>query len=376
MAEVAGLVLGSVALVPLIKNVRHIYDSIKDAPQTLKHYQESISRLLDTLEVIHATLTTSNAFPENSRPRLAFEGYLADINNSCTELQELLRKKLKADGCKIDFRRRALWSFLGRDDKAKELMSKIERTARSLHLLYDGLMSMANSAMYNTYAAQVNISTNAWITSGDNIASILAEVAAIKIILQEVRADSIIHNSDNGIIVATKPTLTLATDLESPTENNVGDSSSYEEEEATSTIICRRQSLGPIKEKSNYYIFGRSTNPGALTTVLSKTQLTGRQSGIILQSQYEIQVRLSFTSLGFNLYINLGLETSSRGFYPRFGLRYQRIVPESDLQYYYVKHHMFEEFRDLVVQRRASIYDRYNCDRFVGHGTVSIMLKK
>ncbi|KAK6498010.1 hypothetical protein TWF506_004254 [Arthrobotrys conoides] len=133
MAELAGLVLGSVALAPLIKNVRHIYDSIKDAPQTLKHYQTSMSRLLDTLGMINSTLKNQDFFPENSRPGLAFEGYLTDIKNSCTELEDLL-DKIKPEGKKIEVQKRVLWSFLGRDEKAKELMGIIEGTTTFLHL--------------------------------------------------------------------------------------------------------------------------------------------------------------------------------------------------------------------------------------------------
>ncbi|KAF3212756.1 hypothetical protein TWF679_005645 [Orbilia oligospora] len=295
MAEVAGLALGSVALVPLIKNVRHLYDSIKDAPKALQQYQVSTSRLLDTLEVIHTVSKTYNVFPENSRPWLAFQGYLADINNSCMELENLLKKKMKAEGKQIGTCKRVLWALLGRDEKAKDLMNKIDGTARSLHLLFSAMTSIFNSTMHDTHKAQLTISANTWITSGENITSILAEVATIKTILEEVRADSLLR--------------------------------------------------------------GRKKR---LTAFISKTQSTGRQSRVILHSKYEIKVRLSSALLGYDFHINIGLDIGARSLCPTFGLYCQRVIPEGDLQYYYVENHMFEEFRDLVVQGRASIHDLYH----------------
>ncbi|KAF3187743.1 hypothetical protein TWF225_003983 [Orbilia oligospora] len=276
MAEVAGLVLGFVALVPLIKNVHNLYDSIKDAPKALQQYQVSTSRLLDTLEVIHTVSKTYNVFPENSRPWLAFHSYLADINNSCMELENLLKEKMKAEGKQIGTCKRVLWALLGRDEKAKELMNKIDRTARSLHLLFNAMTSMANSTMHDAHAAQLTISTNAWVTSGENIASILDEVKTIKTILEGVRADTMMRD------ITTVAETARIINEDSPTEDDA---------------------LGPPEGDSNI---------------------------------------------------------GARSLCPKFGLYYRRVIPKSDLQYYYVKNHMFEEFRDLVVQGRASIYDLYD----------------
>ncbi|KAF3145579.1 hypothetical protein TWF569_006635 [Orbilia oligospora] len=351
MAEVAGLVLGSVALVPLIKNVHNLYDSIKDAPKALQQYQVSTSRLLDTLEVIHTVSKTYNVFPENSRPWLAFHSYLADINNSCMELENLLKEKMKAEGKQIGTCKRVLWALLGRDEKAKELMNKIDRTARSLHLLFNAMTSMANSTMHDAHAAQLTISTNAWVTSRENIASILDDVEAIKTILEGVRADTMMR----GITTVAETARIINED--SPTE----DDALGPPEGGSSTIIYRRHAYQPIEKKSGYYIGGKTfLRHEKLTAFLLKTQSTGRQSGVIIQSKYEIKVKLSSKFLGYNFHINIGLDIGARSLCPKFGLYYRRVIPESDLQYYYVKNHMFEEFRDLVVQGRASIYDLYD----------------
>ncbi|KAF3181057.1 hypothetical protein TWF751_010265 [Orbilia oligospora] len=351
MAEVAGLVLGSVALVPLIKNVHNLYDSIKDAPKALQQYQVSTSRLLDTLEVIHTVSKTYNVFPENSRPWLAFHSYLADINNSCMELESLLKEKMKAEGKQIGTCKRVLWALLGRDEKAKELMNKIDRTTRSLHLLFNAMTSMANSTMHDAHAAQLTISTNAWVTSGENIASILDEVKTIKTILEGVRADTMIRD------ITTVAETARIINEDSPTE----DDALGPPEGGSSTIIYRRHAYQPIEKKSGYYIGGKTfLRHEKLTAFLLKTQSTGRQSGVIIQSKYEIKVKLSSKFLGYNFHINIGLDIGARSLCPKFGLYYRRVIPESDLQYYYVKNHMFEEFRDLVVQGRASIYDLYD----------------
>ncbi|KAF3216700.1 hypothetical protein TWF106_005340 [Orbilia oligospora] len=363
MAEVAGLALGSVALVPLIKNVRHLYDSIKDAPKALQQYQVSTSRLLDTLEVIHTVSKTYNVFPENSRPWLAFHGYLADINNSCMELENLLREKMKAEGKQIGTCKRVLWALLGRDEKAKELMNKIDGTARSLHLLFSAMTSIFNSTMHDAHKAQLTISANTWITSGENIASILAEVATIKTILEEVRADSRLQGT------TTVAETTQGIDSDAPTEDEV----LGPPEGGSSTTICRRRDCQPIKKKSGYYIGGRTfLGREKLTALILKTQSTGRQSGIVIQSKYEIKVKLSSKLLGYNFHINIGLDIGARSLYPEFGLYCQRVIPESDLQNYYVKNHMFEEFRDLVVQGRASVYDLYESNEYGSRLTLSV----
>ncbi|KAK6347636.1 hypothetical protein TWF718_005475 [Orbilia javanica] len=354
MAEVAGLALGSVALVPLIKNVRHIYDSIKDAPRAPRHYRDSISRLLDTLEVINITLKKQDGFLENHRLKLAFEGYLTDINNSCLKLENLLNKKLSEDGRKFEVYKRVLWSLLGRDEKAKELMSNIERTARSLHLLFDASTSIVNSAIHDTHTEQLTISANAWITSSENTASILTEITAIKMIIEESLAGAVIRNCTNSLIKATNET--RVTDLEAMDEND--GPSSYGG--ATAMKIYQRRNCQPVQKKSIMcYTYNKYKGSNQITTVLSKTQSVGRQSGIILRSKYEIRVGIYSMTLGVNIRINLGLDISSRSLYPMFGLHCQRIIPENDIQYYYVKNHMFEEFRDLVVQGRASVHDRY-----------------
>ncbi|EGX46256.1 hypothetical protein AOL_s00110g80 [Orbilia oligospora ATCC 24927] len=350
MAEVAGLVLGSVALLPLIKNVRHLCDSIKDAPKTLQQYQISISRLLDTLEVIHTASKTYNVFPENSRPWLAFHGYLADINNSCMELENLLREKMNAKGKQIGTCKRVLWALLGRDEKAKELMNKIDGTARSLHLLFSAMTSIFNSTMHDAHTAQLTISANTWITSGENIASILDEVATIKTILEEVRADTMVRGT------TTVAETTQGIDSDAPTEDDV----LSPPEGGSSTIIYQRRDYQPIEKKSGYYIGGRTfLGREKLTAFILKTQSTGRQSGVIIKSKYEIKVKLSSGLLGYDFHINVGLNIGARSLCPKFGLYCQRVIPEGDLQHYYVKNHMFEEFRDLVVQHRASVHDLY-----------------
>ncbi|KAF3313708.1 hypothetical protein TWF173_005778 [Orbilia oligospora] len=362
MAEVAGLVLGSVALVPLIKNVRHLCDSIKDAPKALQQYQVSTSRLLDTLEVIHTVSKTYNVFPENSRPWLTFHGYLADINNSCMELENLLREKMNAEGKQIGTCKRVLWALLGRDEKAKESMNKIDGTARSLHLLFSAMTSIFNSTMHDAHTAQLTISTNIWNTSGENIASILDEVATIKTILEEVRADTMVRGTT---IVAES---TQGVDSDAPTEDDV----LGPPEGGSSTTIYRRRDFQPIKKKSGYYIAGNPfSGRGKLTAFILKTQSTGRQSGVIIQSKYEIKVKLSSKLLGYNFRINIGLDIGARSLRPKFGLYCQRVIPENDLQYYYVKNHMFEEFRGLVVKGRASIYDLYDFENR-HHSTSSV----
>ncbi|KAK6334297.1 hypothetical protein TWF730_003511 [Orbilia blumenaviensis] len=326
--EAAGLAIGAVALVPLIKNVRQIYDSIKDAPNTYSKYQLRIWSLLTTLELVHSAFIKYDDCPEKLHLASTFEGTLTDINTACIKLDMLLKKKLKTDEGKIGIVRKITWSLFS-DDTAKEAMDTIEKQALRLHMQYQVLVSLTITRMYNTHLSQVDYSANAIVTPGENILSLLAEVPVLKTKFEEMYMAIF----DSGKVAIPR-----------------------------SSRVTEQSGLGPIKTTSGYYLEYRQKDSGRLTAKLSKVQLIGRQSGRISRSRYEIKITLYSELLGRTLNINLGLDMSSWSLRPIVGLHFQRVIPKDHIQHWYVRNHMFEEFRELVVQGKASIHDIYYCD--------------
>ncbi|KAK6518896.1 hypothetical protein TWF281_003587 [Arthrobotrys megalospora] len=358
MAEISGLVIGAVALVPLIKNVRQIYDSVKDGPGVCQRYRMSMTRLLDTLEVMQSTFNKYDDCLEKIYLASSFEGYLSDINASCLKLSKLLTKNMGAKGGKIEIPRRVLWS-LGLDDKAKELMATIERDAVSLHILYQTIVS---AMRYDGPVDQANISANALLTPGQDVASILVEFATMKPKIEEILTYTalIARKVDNDTTVVTGSSLPQV--VAPPEQFPENDASTCER--TTNIAIYRRRKLQPIRTTTSSCIFRK----GGLQATLLKTDWVGGQSGITVRSNHEMQVKLYSRSLGFTLHINLGLDMGSRNLYPIVGLYCQRTIPADHPQYQYVAQFRLEDFREVVRQRRGSVHDLY---QYIYHGSLT-----